>query len=268
MMNFSEWRQHAPGRLYLIVDAALSPSVVERFYATGGAEAFPLFAGTAFANQAQHGPWLLPFPSRAFIEAHSPSSGCYVVSDAPMESVRAHWQSLIEVAYEGEVMWLRFADHRVFPKILGSMRQSEIDDMLGPCASLWADGATWIRSPNKTFTPRQAPWLRIYPHHLTDLYDENRHAYILRRRLWQILPAIMARHANPERAIPVILHQSNQEGLDGIVRDGVVAGALAQQAAIPLDAIRTPLHLTAKELAQVANWLDKNHALIGESDGG
>ena len=262
-MNLSQWQAECPGRLYAIIDAALAPSAIGRFYETGGEDAFPLFAGTAFAEQAPQGPWLLPFPSTAFIDTYPQLCGFYIISEAPVERVRNHWQSLIEVAYEGEVMWLRFADQRVFPNMLGTMSQSELDEVLGPCAGLWANGETWFRSHDAEFTPRQAPWFRIHPHHLAALYDESRHAYILHRRLWQTMPAMMERHSDPAAAIPPILQQANLDGLDGAVRDGVVAGGLTRQADMPMAAIRTPMLLTPNELAQVASWLDKNNELIG-----
>lgn len=191
--------------------------------------------------------------------------GVYVTSDAAIDVVQQHWQSLIEVACEGEVMWLRYADNRVFPKILATMSQQELDDVLGPCSSLWATDSVWQRTPDNEFTPRQAPWFRIQPHHLAPLYDENRHAYILSRHFWQRMEDMMARHPNPEAAITTVLKQANQAGLAGDVLDGVVAGALTQQANMALDAIRAPLMLTDDEMAQVNNWLNKHPELIGAS---
>ena len=150
----------------------------------------------------------------------------YVTSDAAMQtSIQQHWQSLIEVAFEGEVMWLRYADNRVFPKMLTIMSQQELDDVLGPCLEpVGQRDSAWQRTPDTEFTPRQAPWFRIQPHHLTPLYDESRHAYILSRHFWQRMEDMMARHPNPEAAITTVLKQANQAGLAGDVLDGVVAG--------------------------------------------
>ncbi len=160
-------------------------------------------------------------------------------------------------------MWLRYADNRVFPKMLATMSQQEIDDVLGPCLSLWANDSAWQRTPDTGFTPRQAPWFRIQPHHLTPLYDESRHAYILSRHFWQRMEDMMARHPNPEAAITIALKPANQAGLAGDVLDGVVAGTLTLQASMTLDAIRAPLMLTDDEMAQVNNWLNKPPDLIG-----
>ncbi|PPA31402.1 type III secretion protein [Aeromonas jandaei] len=261
-MTFQEWRNQQPGQLFAIVDAALDTTAVASFCAMGGEHAYPLFAGTAFADQAEQGPWLLPSPSSEFIAAHPQLGGIYVISSAPMDVVQQHWQSLIEVAFEGEVMWLRYADNRVFSKMLGTMSQQELDDVLGPCTSLWANDSAWLRTPEVEFTPRQAPWFRIQPHHLAPLYDESRHAYILSRHFWQRMEEMMARHPNPEAAIATVLHHANQSGLEGDVLDGVVAGTLTLQADMALDAIRAPLMLTNDELAQVKNWLNKHPELI------
>lgn len=160
-------------------------------------------------------------------------------------------------------MWLRYADNRVFPKILGTMSQPELDDVLGPCTSLWASDSAWQRTPDTEFTPRQAPWFRIQPHHLTPLYDESRHAYILFRHFWQLMEEVMARHPNLEATITAVLKPANQAGLAGDVFDGVVAGALTLQASMALDAIRAPLMLANDEMAQVNNWLNKHPDLIG-----
>ncbi|MGE6180740.1 DUF4123 domain-containing protein [Aeromonas salmonicida] len=262
-MTFQEWRNQQPGQLFAIVDAVLDTTAVASFCAMGGEHAYPLFAGTAFADQAEQGPWLLPSPSSEFIAAHPQLGGFYVISSASVDVAQQHWQSLIEVACEGEVMWLRYADNRVFPKMLGTMSQQELDEVLGPCTSLWANDSAWLRTPEVEFTPRQAPWFRIQPHHLAPLYDESRHAYILSRHFWQRMEEMMARHPNPEAAIATVLHHANQSGLEGDVLDGVVAGALTLQADMALDAIRAPLMLTNDELAQVNNWLHKYPELIG-----
>ncbi|WP_447826096.1 DUF4123 domain-containing protein [Aeromonas salmonicida] len=262
-MTFQEWRNQQPGELFAIVDAALDTTAVASFCAMGGEHAYPLFAGTAFADQAEQGPWLLPSPSSEFIAAHPQLGGFYVISSASVDVAQQHWQSLIEVVFEGEVMWLRYADNRFFPKMLGTMSQQELDDVLGPCTSLWANDSAWLRTPEVEFTPRQAPWFRIQPHHLAPLYDESRHAYILSRHFWQRMEEMMARHPNPDAAIATVLHHANQSGLEGDVLDGVVAGALTLQAEMALDAIRAPLMLTNDELAQVNNWLNKYPELIG-----
>ncbi|CAD7520858.1 MULTISPECIES: DUF4123 domain-containing protein [Aeromonas] len=262
-MTFQEWRSQYPGPLFAIVDAALDTTAVADYCNQGGTNAIPLFAGTAFADQAEQGPWLLPDPAPEFIAAHPQLGGVYVTSDAAIDVVHQHWQSLIEVAFEGEVMWLRYADNRVFPKMLATMSQQELDDVLGPCSSLWANDSAWQRTPDTELTPRQAPWFRVQPHHLAPLYDESRHAYILSRHFWQRMEDMMARHPNPEAAITTVLKQANQAGLAGDVLDGVVAGALTLQASMTLDAIRAPLMLTDDEMAQVNNWLNKHPDLIG-----
>lgn len=264
-MTFQEWRSQHPGKLFAIVDAALDTTAVADYCNQGGSNAIPLFAGTAFADLAEQGPWLLPNPTTEFIAAHQQLGGVYIESDTSVEVIQRHWQSLIDVAFEGEVMWLRYADNRVFPKMLATMSQQELDDVLGPCLSLWANDSAWQRTPDIEFTPRQAPWFRVQPHHLTPLYDESRHAYILSRQLWQRMGDMMARHPNPRATITTILKQANQVGLVGDVLDGVVAGALALQANMAIDAIRAPLMLTDDEMAQVNNWLNKHPELIGAS---
>lgn len=262
-MTFQEWRSQHPGQLFALVDAALDPTAVVDYYSQGGANAFPLFVGTAFADQAEQGPWLLPSPTPEFMVVHPELGGVYTASNAAVDVIVQHWQSLIEVAFEGEVMWLRYADNRVFPKMLATMCQQELDEVLGPCSSLWVNDSAWQRTSDAEFTPRQAPWFRVQPQHLAPLYDENRHAYILSRHFWQRMEDMMARHPNPEPAIAQVLRQANQSGLAGDVLDGVVAGALTLQASMTLDAIRAPLMLSDDEIAQVNNWLNKHLGLIG-----
>lgn len=262
-MTFQAWRSQQPGQLCAIIDAALDTTAVADYCSLDGGNAIPLFAGTAFADQAEQGPWLLPSPSPEFIAAHPRLGGVYVASNAPADVVIQHWRSLIEVAFEGDVMWLRFADNRTFPKMLGTMSQQELDEVLGPCNGLWANDTAWQRTPGAEFIPRQAPWFRIQPHHLAPLYDESRHAYILSRYLWQRMGGMVARHPNPEAAIATVLHHANQSGLEGDIRDGVVAGILTLQTNMALDAIRAPLMLASDEMAQVNDWLTKHPELIG-----
>lgn len=262
-MTFQEWQSQLPGQLFAVIDAAMDTTAVADYCNQGGVNAIPLFAGTAFADHAEQGPWLLPSPSPAFIATHLSHSGFYVISDAPVEGVVLHWQSLMEVAFEGDVMWLRFADNRIFPTMLAAMSQQTLDDVLGPCAGLWANNTAWLRTPDAAFTPRQAPWFRVQPHHLAPLYDERRHANLLSRRFWQQMRAVMARHPHPEAALASVLNQANQAGLEDDVLDGVVAGALTLQAGMTLDAIRAPLMLTDDEMAQVNNWLNKHPELTG-----
>ncbi|WP_434471464.1 DUF4123 domain-containing protein [Aeromonas veronii] len=74
-MTFQEWRSQHPGQLFAIVDAALDTTAVADYCNQGGANAIPLFAGTAFADQAEQGPWLLPDPAPEFIAAHPQLGG-------------------------------------------------------------------------------------------------------------------------------------------------------------------------------------------------
>ncbi|WP_234923503.1 DUF4123 domain-containing protein [Aeromonas enteropelogenes] len=81
-MTLQEWRSQYPGQLFAIIDTALDTTAVADYCNQGGANAIPLFAGTAFADQAEQGPWLLPNPASEFIVAHPQLGGVYVASDA------------------------------------------------------------------------------------------------------------------------------------------------------------------------------------------
>lgn len=182
--TFDSWRNQRQDSLFAIIDATLDTTAVARFYDTGGKDAYPLFATTAFADHAEQGPWLLP--STDFVNHVLPLSGFYITSYATVEIVRQHWQSLIEVARNGEVMWLRYADPRLFPKMFAAMGQTD-----------------------------------------------------------------------PQTTIAAVLQRTNLDGLDGDIRDGVVAATLALQINMPLDAIQTPLMLSDNELTFVKHWLNK-----------
>ncbi|MCH7370459.1 MULTISPECIES: DUF4123 domain-containing protein [Aeromonas] len=263
-MDFYEWRAKHQGTLFVIVDGGADSTLIQRFYELGSGEACPLFAGTPFAEQSALGPWLLQEPSAEFVTLYPTLSGFYLISDQPAEEVRRHWRSLIEVIHEGEAVWFRFSDHRIFLPMLTTMTLDELDAVLGPCAGLWANNDGFSRTQGAEFhPPRQTPWFHIRPHHLTALYDESRHAYILRRRLWQAMTAMMERHPNPEDVILPLLKRANQAGLQDDIRDGVVAGALTLQVGLPLDSIQVPLVLTEDELAQIENWLNKHNDLTG-----
>jgi hypothetical protein len=266
-MTAQEWQTTVTGQLFAVVEGAMDSEVIARFYQHGGADAFPLFAGTPFADNAKQGPWLLPSPSPAWMAASPTLHGCYVVSQAGPEAVRQHWQSLNEVAFDGEVMQLRYADPRILSAILAAMSATERDEMLGPCSDLWVDGRAWQRSPERECVPRVGPWCRLQAHHLASLYDLDRHCYILRRYLWQRLDTVMVRHPNPDHTIKGVLTHANATGLTEEVRDGVVAGALALQMGAPLAVIQAPLLLSADELAHVERWLSSHPELIGAIHG-
>lgn len=263
-MSIETWLTQQSGTLYAVVDAAADDTVVARFYTLSKGEASPLFAGTPFGDQAAIGPWLLSHPSEEFIEQHPELSGFYITSDQPFDAVRRHWQSLIQAIREGEALWFRFAEPRVFLPVLAATTQEERDALLGPCTGLWIAGSEFRRSPDVLYTPAaQTPWFHIRPHHLAAIYDDERHAYILRRRLWQIMTRMMEQHPDPAGTILPVLRQANADGLVEDVRDGVVAGALTVQAGLPLDIIRQPLMLTDAEFAQVNHWMVQHRVLTG-----
>lgn len=258
-----EWCDNRQETLFAIVDATLDSTAVADFYATGGSDAFPLFAGTSYAAQAEQGPWLLPSPPAEFWDKHPKIGGFWVSSGATSEIVRKHWQSLIDVAREGNIVWFRYADNRILPKILSTFTQSEVDELLGPCSALWVNDVFWQQSSEAVFTPRPAPWFRLQPHHLTPLYDENRHAYILSRHFWQRMEGMMICHPTPEATIAHVLTIANQAHLPEDILDGVIAGAVALQAGMDIEVLQSPLMLTDDELAQVKNWLSKKPELTG-----
>ncbi|MEQ9911648.1 DUF4123 domain-containing protein [Pectobacterium polaris] len=263
-MNLNTWRAQHRGSLFAIVDGAADCSAVARFYELSEGEASPLFAGTAFDEQAALGSWLLSNPSPAFV-ANSPTlSGFYLVSEQPTDVVRRHWQSLIQVIREGESVWFRFSEPQIFLPMLCAMSPAEQDAVLGPCTGLWINDTGFTRNPNTPFHPAlKTPWFHIRSPHLAALYDEDRHAYILRRRLWQVMTSMMERHPDPAGTILPVLRQANVEKIQEDVLDGVVAGALALQAGLPLESIRAPLMLTEAEFAQVNHWMVQHDELTG-----
>lgn len=263
-MTVSEWQLQQSGNLFAIVDGAADRSAVARFYELSDGEAFPLFAGTAFGDQAALGPWLLSAPSPEFVSGSPALSGFYLVSEQPLEAIRRHWQSLIEVIREGEAVIFRFADPRIFLPVLLAMTANERDAILGPCTGLWIDDHAFTRNAAPPSPPPlRAPWFVIHSHHLAALYDENRHAYILRRRFWQAMTTMMERHPDPASTIFPVLRQANVDKLQDDVLDGVVAGTLTVQAGLPLESIRAPLMLTEAELAQIRHWMAQHAELTG-----
>lgn len=266
-MMLSEWLESSlSGKRYVVMDGAQAPTSVADFYSSDGENAIPLFAGTTFEEQLESGPWLLPDPPAAFVAVHPSPAGFGLICDQPIEIVQRHWQSLIEAVREGEAVWFRFSDPRVLLPMLNSMTPDELDSVLGPCSGLWIDGKVFARTPDAKFQPAsQNPWFHIRAHHLAALYDENRHAYILRRRFWQTMTGMMELHPDPKDAILPVLKAANLACLQDDVLDGVVAGALTLQVGLPLDSIRAPLMLTDDEMSQVANWLHKYQAKTGVS---
>lgn len=255
-MNFDEWLRCQSGGLYTIVDGAADRSAVARFYSLSDGEAFPLFAGTPFGDQAEQGPWLLSAPSPEFVSASPELPGFWLVSEQPFSVLIRHWQSLTQVIRDGEAVMFRFADPRIFLPVLNALTQEERNVILGPCAGLWINGHAFNQYPATPGQPaRKAPWFTVKPHHLAALYDENRHAYILRRRFWQVMTTMMERHPDPAGTILPVLRQANTDGLQDDVLDGVIAGTLAVEAGMALESIRAPLMLTESELAQISHWM-------------
>ncbi|MFJ5450946.1 DUF4123 domain-containing protein [Pectobacterium carotovorum] len=263
-MNLNTWRAQHRGSLFAIVDGAADRSAVARFYELSEGEASPLFAGTAFDEQAALGPWLLLNPSLEFVADSPELHGFYLVSEQPTDVVRRHWQSLIQVIREGESVWFRFSEPQIFLPMLCAMSQEEQTAILGPCTGLWINGSRFTRNPDTPFHPSlETPWFHIRSHHLAALYDDERHAYILRRRLWQVMTNMMTRHPDPAGTILTILRQANVEKIQEDVLDGVVAGALTLQVGLPLESIRAPLMLTEAEFAQVNHWMVQHNELTG-----
>ncbi|MEH0833597.1 DUF4123 domain-containing protein [Pectobacterium cacticida] len=263
-MSLTTWLTQHSGARFAIVDGAGDRAAVARFYKLSQGEAFPLFAGTPFDAQAALGPWLLSNPSSAFMADSPDLSGFYLVSEHALDVVLHHWQSLILAIREGEAVWLRFSEPRIFLPMFCAMSPEEQDAVMGPCSGIWISGNGFTRHPDTPFHPPLThPWFHIRSHHLAALYDENRHAYILRRRLWQSMTNMMTRHPDPAGSILPVLRQANTERLQEDVLDGVVAGALTLQVGLPLESIRAPLMLTEAEFAQVNHWMAQHSALIG-----
>jgi hypothetical protein len=261
-MALQQW--HDNGQLYAVIDAAAAPSLVAHFYELGGSDAFPLFAGTDFAAQAERGPWLLPHPPLAFVEAHPTLSGFYCQSAVSKQTMQRHWQSLNNAIHDGESLWFRYADHRILLPMLTAMTPGERDALLGPCQQLMIEGLFVTQSEEFVWAPAtDSPWFHIHDHHLVDLYNEVSHASILHSHFWQRMEAVMIAHPDPQPVILRTLQQANKEGLLADVREGVTAGAVALQAGFTLDSIRAPMLLTDDELFQVINWLDKHPDLTG-----
>lgn len=167
----------APEHCYAIIDplAANQPLIYWFAHATS-TDAWPLYAGTRFANDIDSSPWLLPLQDWPdwqswwqAQEADAQATGIIVISKTPAEQLVKHWQSLLVAGLDGEEVLFRYYDPRILGPMLYTWTDIETRQFMGPTDYLvvWMNN-DWVISspyPDLDMTVHADPWWRMRPEH-------------------------------------------------------------------------------------------------------
>jgi len=114
----------ASGRLYAIIDACATPSVVEKAWEIGETHAISLYRGSADEMYSAFAPYLFAVDGDLLdwilSELWTEPWGIFAVSDAEFDALRRHFRRFLIVGAGTEQWYFRFYDPRVLRIVLGA----------------------------------------------------------------------------------------------------------------------------------------------------
>lgn len=159
-----------------------------------------------------------PFIDWLFSIPDAQSNFFFLSSDFNLETVAAHWDS-IALTYNSQqqTVILRLFDARISQQFLSKISQSEQQQLMGPCQSLWfpneSGQATLINNSAPINQPQKAPWFHLSQQHEIWLAgnEENPLLYNLTLYLWENHSDTLAQYS-PE-IIESLIAQSLKKSL-------------------------------------------------------
>lgn len=211
MISLSNWVDNLSPEwhIYAIIDPLADNKPLQYLYQhTDKTDAWPLYAGTEFADDVLSGPWLLPLAQlpgwQEWWQAQEQAAyatGILLASEHPLEKLVLHWQSLLIAGLDGEEVMFRYYDPRVLGPMLYTFTEEETRRFLGPTNELllrhhddWLMAAPY---PEPDLTEHAEPWWRMKDEHfagqpgkderLTDSLDDYlwQHANTLMQQWYQ-----------------------------------------------------------------------------------
>lgn len=179
MMDLIDWKADLPAEwiVYAIIDPLADNKPLQYWYLRAeSTDAWPLYAGTEFADDILSGPWLLPLNQLPDWEAWwqeqeaaGQATGLLLASVTEPERLVKHWQSLLTAGLDGEEVLFRYYDPRILAPMLYTFTQEETRRFLGPTNELllWHH-EDWLATspyPEPDLTDHAEPWWRMQKQH-------------------------------------------------------------------------------------------------------
>lgn len=211
-----------------------------------------LFHGETFAPVMSLSPWLIPVSDKVLaLPDELLQQGIFLTTHRSSIELLSHLQSLLIAALEGEEVLFRFYDTDVIWPMLDAMRELERNDFLGPVERLAAvkQGVfqEWGNTRSAEFIYQPAPWWKIQPQHLADLYQVEQHAFSIERRLWAMCPTMMEKVVAPQSMIIEGLAAAQQHGLTAEQAEMLVLRTLQKHTLTAEDELVTVFRFTQAE---------------------
>lgn len=160
--------------LLLVIDRLAEPDPIKALFNADLMQNYVnIYQGTAFAEMADVGPWLvrLDTPDADLIQAlfDAPESHWGWLASAALIDLAAltqHWHDRMSIDEQGQRSLYRFQDNRIVARHLGEMDDTQRPLLLGPLSSVlcWS-GQAWQRfdneRPRQYREPFEKPWLFI-----------------------------------------------------------------------------------------------------------
>ncbi len=181
MMDLTDWKAGLPAewKVYAIIDPLADNKPLQYWYLRAeSTDAWPLYAGTEFADDILNGPWLLLLNQLPDWEAWwqeqeaaGQATGLLLASATEPEKLVRHWQSLLTAGLDGEEVLFRYYDPRILASMLYTFTQEETRRFLGPTNELllWHHDDWLIASPypEPDLTEHSEPWWRMQELHFS-----------------------------------------------------------------------------------------------------
>jgi hypothetical protein len=200
MPSLSDWKEtlFPEWQIYALIDPLADNKPLQHWYQQAATtDAWPLYAGTEFADDLLYGPWLLPLAQLpdwatwwSAQEQAGYATGILIASEHPPQTVLQHWQSLLIAGLEGEEVLFRYYDPRILGPMLFTFHEEETRRFLGPTNEilLWYQDDWLIAAPHPEpeLTEHHEPWWRMKESHFVGQPGEDaRLTESLDDYLWQ-----------------------------------------------------------------------------------
>lgn len=261
-MTLRLWEQSADLRscYWLVGHQGVQAARIQQPNSMLMAPAIPLFIDAPFKELRHVTPWLIPV-SDDLVKLPNDilALGVTLECTVPTEILVNHLRSLLQAGLEGQSVLFRFYDPLVLTPMLNNITRMRQEQLLGPITRLAATtpqlSVALEKEAPESFVPHSEPWWVINPQDLVELYTPKQHAYALARRVWEILPQLVATLDQPEACIEQGLRLA-PNALNEEERELWVLAHLAHASDPPLTELGQRLRLTQEQQQLALDWME------------
>ncbi|MCW8930178.1 MAG: DUF4123 domain-containing protein [Gammaproteobacteria bacterium] len=230
--NFSHSQSHQAEHLYILFNSANHPHLPQQYYSLETEQHYIGLLQELLEGYNEQSipvmPYLVkinretirenPFINWLFSSPETLNSFFALTSHADLEHLAAHWNS-ISLVYncQQQVVIMRLFDSRISQAFFSKISKSELQQLIGPCQSLWFPNESGLETVFNNSTPinqsHTAPWFHLSEQHEIWLAgdDDNALLYNLTLYLWENHPEPLAQYS-PE-IIESLIAQSLKKAL-------------------------------------------------------